>query len=229
MFSTLIATWMTVVYKPLYNLVVFTYNLTPGPSFGLTVLGLALLIRFLLLYFTLQGYKHDKMLAEVKPQIAKIEHDDRLSPKDKLQKIGNITKPLGISPFASSVPLFSQLLFLGVLYQIIQVGLTPSGFSNLYSFIGHPSSFNTDFLGFNMARPSLILAMVAVFLLFLERLWEYTEKKDVLRTSFSQIWDPLIWPAGSLILLLVLPSAKAIFLITSVAFSLTIKSIVHLT
>jgi membrane protein insertase Oxa1/YidC/SpoIIIJ len=229
MISILISVWIGVVYKPIYNLVVFSYNLTPGPNFGLAIIGLSVLIRFLLLYFTLQGYRHDKMLDEVKPQIAKIEHDDRLSAKDKLQKISDITKPLGVNPVTGSIPLFAQLLFLGVLYQIIQVGLKPSGYSNLYSFVSHPVTFNTDFLGFNMAHPSIILALIAVFFLFLERVWEYNEKKDIVRTSFSQMWDPLIWPLGSLILLLILPSAKAIFLITSVAFSLTIKSIVHLT
>src|SRR4030066_1587199 len=114
--------WTEALYRPIYNLVIFTYNLSPGPSFGLTIIGLAILIRFLFLYFTLLGYKHDEQLTEVKPQIEKIEEDKSLSSREKISKVSAITKPFGINPFLVSVPLFAQIIFLGVLYQIIQSG-----------------------------------------------------------------------------------------------------------
>lgn len=226
MFDLLSSIWIEGLYKPVYNIVIFTYNITPGPSFGLTVIGMALLIRFLFLYFTLLSYKHEEQLASVHPSIEKIEEDKALTPKEKLKRISAITRPFGINPFLISLPLFAQLVFLGILYQIIQVGFYSEGFDNLYSFIQAPTQINTKFFGFELANPNVILALSAAFVLMLERIWEYNKKKEIGK-SFAQKWDPLIWPLGTFIILLILPSAKAIFLITSVLFSFVIKSIVN--
>ena len=226
MFDLLSSIWIEGLYKPVYNIVIFTYNITPGPSFGLTVIGMALLIRFLFLYFTLLSYKHEEQLASVHPSIEKIEEDKALTPKEKLKRISAITRPFGINPFLISLPLFAQLVFLGILYQIIQVGFYSEGFDNLYSFIQAPTQINTKFFGFELANPNVILALAAAFVLMLERIWEYNKKKEIGK-SFAQKWDPLIWPLGTFIILLILPSAKAIFLITSVLFSFVIKSIVN--
>lgn len=228
MFDFFHTLWLDALYKPIYNLVIFTYNLTPGPSFGLTVIGLAILIRFLFLYFTLLGYKHEEQLASVKPAIENIEKDKSKTSREKLDMVSKITRPLGINPFLSSVPLFAQLIFLGVLYQIIQVGFYNKGFENLYSFVKAPEVINTIFFGFELAKPSFLLALIAGGVLLLDRIWEYNRKKDT-GSSFAQRWDPLIWPLGTFIILLILPSAKAVFLMASVAFSIAINSIVRLT
>src|SRR4030066_1231456 len=221
MFDIFHSLWIEGLYKPIYNLVIFTYNLTPGPSFGLAIIGLAILIRFIFLYFTLLGYKHDEQLVGVKPQIEKIEEDKSLSSREKISKVSVITKPFGINPFFVSIPLFAQIIFLGVLYQIIQGGIYRPGLGDLYSFVKFPGPLNTQFFGFDLARRSFILSLVAAFFFFLDRVWEYNQKKKI-SSGFSQKWDPLIWPTGTFIILLVLPSAKAIFVMTSVAFSLTI-------
>jgi membrane protein insertase Oxa1/YidC/SpoIIIJ len=226
MFDPIYTFWLEGLYKPIYNLVIFTYNITPGPSFGLAIIGLAILIRFIFLYFTLLGYKHDQQLAEVKPAIEKIEKDKTFTSKEKIERVSTITKPIGINPFLTSLPLFAQVIFLGVLYQIIQRGIYLGGFDNLYSFVPEPEFINTQFLGFDLANPSILLALITAAFLLIERIWEYNQKKDI-GGSFAQKWDPLIWPAGTFIILLILPSAKAIFLMTSVAFSFIIKSIVQ--
>ena len=227
MFDLINIIWIEGLYKPVYNIVIFTYNMTPGPSFGLAVIGMAILIRFVFLYFTLLSYKHEEQLASVHPSIDKIEKDKTLTSKQKLKSISDITRPFGINPFLVSLPLFAQLVFLGILYQIIQVGFYGEGFDNLYSFVKAPTEINTKFFGFELANPNIILSLIAAFSLMLERIWEYNKKKEIGK-SFAQKWDPLIWPLGTFIILMILPSAKAIFLITSVLFSFVIKSIVQI-
>ena len=215
------------LYKPIYNLVIFTYNLTPGPSFGLAVIGLAILIRFLFLYFTLLGYKHDEQLEGVKPLIEKIEGDKTLATREKMAKISAITKTFGINPFLVSLPLFAQIIFLGVLYQIIQGGIYRPGSHDLYSFVKFSGPLNTQFFSFNLAHRSLILSALGAFFLFLERVWEYNQRKKI-SEGFSQKWDPLIWPVFTFIILTVLPSAKAVFVMASVTFSFTINAVVRI-
>lgn len=222
--------WNVALYQPIYNLVVISYNFSPGPSLGLAIIGIAILIRFAFLYFTLRGYEQDKILEKIKPEIDKIEEDSKLTSKQKYQKIAALTKPHGINPALESVPIFAQVIFLIGLYQILQVGIQASGYGNLYSFVKVPESINTMFLGFDLSSNFVLIpSLVAAGVMFLERLWEYNEKKAVGDQSLSQRWDPLILPALSFIILFVfLPSAKAVFVTTSVSFSLGIKAIMHL-
>lgn len=228
MFDFLYSIWLEFLFRPIFNLVVFTYNISPGPNLGLAIIGLAIFIRFIFLYFTLKGYKQDEKLAEHKPEIEKIEQDKTLTSREKIKKVSQLTKPLGINPIYSAIPVFAQVVFLGVLYQIIQGGrLTGENFDHLYSFVGNPETINTMFLGYDLTKSSLILSLVGAFALLVERIWEYREKKDVSIKTFSQKWDPLIWPLGTFIILMILPSAKAVFLSSSVLFSMAIKTIMH--
>lgn len=229
MFDILQFLWLGIIFKPIFNLVVFFYNISPGPSLGLAVLGLAIFTRFIFLPFTLIGYKQDRILAEHKPEIEKIEEDTSLSSREKVQKVSEITKPLGINPFFSAIPLVAQIIVLGVLYQIIQNSnnIVGSNIQYFYSFIDQPEFLNKDFFGFDLTQRNLVLPVVAAFVFFIERIWEYREKKDITLKTFSQKWDPLIWPLGTFIILIILPSAKSIFVVGSVGFSLIIKAIMH--
>jgi YidC/Oxa1 family membrane protein insertase len=229
MIDFFVSIWIEVVYKPVYNLVVFSYNLTPGPSLGIAIIGIAILIRFVFLYFTLRSYKQDKVLEKVKPQMEQIEEDSKLTSREKYQKVAELTKPHGINPFYESVPIFAQVIFLIGLYQILQQGIQPSGYENLYDAVNAPQSINTMFLGFDLSSNFIVIpSLVAAGVMFLERIWEYNEKKTVGLQSLSQKWDPLILPTLSFIILLLLPSAKAVFVATSVSFSLAIKAIMHI-
>ncbi|MEX0616699.1 MAG: YidC/Oxa1 family membrane protein insertase [Candidatus Woykebacteria bacterium] len=226
MFDFFINAWNLIVYQPVLNLVVFSYNLSPGPNFGITIIGLAILIRFIFLHFTLRSYEQDKALEKVKPLIDQIETDKKLTSREKIEKVSAITKPHGINPFLESIPIFAQVIFLIALYQILQVGIINSGYGHLYSFVKGPDVINTLFFGFDLTHPAFILSFIAAVVLFVERMWEYNEKKHI-GFHLSDRWDPLILPVISFIILMLLPSAKAVFVATSVGFSLAIKTIMH--
>lgn len=220
--------WNALIYQPVYNLVVITYNYTPGPSLGLAIIGIAILIRFVFLYFTLRGYQQDKLLEKVAPEIERIEEDTKLTSRERYQKVAELTKPHGINPFYESIPIFAQVIFLVALYQILQIGIQPSGYSNLYSFVQAPASINTKFLWFDLSDTLVLIpALVAATALLIERIWEYNERKTRGEQSLSQRWDPLILPVLSFIILMFLPSAKAVFVATSISFSLGVKAIMH--
>jgi len=176
MISFFISIWDTFVYKPAYNLVIYSYHLSPGPNLGVAIIGIAILIRFIFLYFTLRGYQQDAVLEKVQPEIDRIEADQKLSSKEKYQKISSITSPLGINPFYESIPIFAQAIFLVALYQIFQVGIAHPDYKDLYGFVAPPTSINTNFFGFNLAQPALLLSLLGSGVLLIERVWEYNEK-----------------------------------------------------
>lgn len=220
--------WIEIFFKPIFNSVVFFYNISPGPNLGWAVIGLAIFVRFIFLPFTLIGYKQDEKLLELRPEIEKIEEDKSLTSKEKIQKVSQLTKPLGINPIYSAIPLFAQILVLGVLYQIIQgPNIINGNIEHLYPFIKNPGAVNVYFFGIDLTKSNILLSAITSFIFFLERVWEYREKKAVYLKTFSQKWDPLIWPIGTFIILLILPSAKAIFVACSVIFSMVIKAIIH--
>lgn len=220
--------WNVLIYQPVYNLVIFSYNISPGPNLGIAIIGIAIFIRFVFLYFTLRGYQQDKILKKVKPQIDQIEEDPKLTSREKYQKVAELTKPHGINPFYESIPLFAQLIFLIALYQIIQRNIQSLGTGSLYSFVGAPESINTQFFWFNLAENFVVIpALIAAGFMFVERTWEYNAKKEAGLQSLSQRWDPLIIPGLTFVTLLFLPSIKSVFVATSISFSLAIKAIMY--
>ncbi|HEY4694849.1 MAG TPA: YidC/Oxa1 family membrane protein insertase [Candidatus Nanoarchaeia archaeon] len=217
------------LYQPIYNLVVLLYNFSPGPNLGWAIVILAILVRLIFLPLTLKGYQTDSRLEKVSFQVRQIEDDIHFSSREKRNKITQVLKDNGINPLSEIYTLVGQLIFLAVLFQIVQVGIHPSGFDKLYSFVAHPAgSIDTVFFGIDISRPSFIYSLVAAGILFLEQLWEYEDKKNIPQATFSSRWYPLLLPIFTFILLMLLPATKAIFLITSIAFSMGIRMMVDL-
>jgi YidC/Oxa1 family membrane protein insertase len=224
MLEIILDLYTTALYQPIYNVVIALYNASPGPNLGWAIVMLAVIVRLVLLPFTLKGYHTDKLLEEAAPKVEAIEEDIHLSSKEKRQKITEILKSKGINPTSEIYSLFGQLIFLAILYQVVQQGITPSGFDQLYSFVTTPEgSVDTIFFTIDIAHPNFIYSLIAGGLLFVEQLWEYETKKDIPEATFSERWYPLLLPIFTFILLMLLPATKAIFLITSILFSLGIR------
>lgn len=212
------------LYQPIYNIVITLYNHSPGPNLGWAIVMLSLIVRIVLLPFTLKGYQTDKLLEGAAPQVREIEENFHLSTREKRQKITEILKQKGINPTAEIYSLFAQILFLGVLYQVVQNGITPGGYNQIYSFISHPNgSLNTVFFGIDVSHTNILFSLIAGILLFVEQIWEYESKKNIPEATFSERWYPLLLPIFTFILLMLLPATKAVFLITSITFSLGIR------
>ncbi len=220
--------WTEFFYRPTYNLIVFIYHLTPGPNYGWAIVGIAILIRFLFLYFSLRGLKTDAILESLSPQIQKIETDKTLSEKERRNAITALLKGKDVHPYAEFYAVVAQLLFLAANYQVLQVGLKPSSFATLYFFVPHPSSINTIFFSFDLTKSSYILSFFAASVLFIEQVIEYNAKKNIVIKKFSEKWFPLLLSLFTFILLVILPSAKAIFISVSVIFSLFLRAVVQL-
>lgn len=216
------------LYQPIYNLVILLYDFSPTPKLAWAIIILAILVRILFLVFTLRGFKTDDLLEEITPKIREIENDINLNSKEKRTQITELMKSKGISPMSEIYSIFGQLLFIVILYQIVQSGLhNDTGI--IYRFIPHPVfPLETNFLGIDISHTSFLLSLLSSGILFLELVWEYEDKKNIAESSFSGRWYPLLLPIATFILLMLVPATKAIFLIVSVLFSLVIRSLVTL-
>lgn len=217
-----------IFYRPIYNLVVFVYNFTPGPNLGWAIVALAIIIRLLFLYFSLRGYETDKIYNNLLPVAEKIDLDNSLSSQEKRRQLVDLLKRNNINPYSEIIAVLGQFLFLLALYFVLQVGIKPEGIKDLYPFVIHPTSIDTIFLGFDLSKPDFSLSFLASIVLFVELLWENMTKPKLAKLKFSERWYPFLLSSLTFMLLYVLPSAKAVFIFVSALFSLALKAVITL-
>jgi len=158
----LIDLYNSVLYEPLFNILIFFYNIVPIKDIGFAIILITILVRVLLYPLSKSSIESQKKLQELKPQI------DELKAKHKEDKeaFGRATMELykreKINPASSCLPLLIQLPILIAVYQVFRLGLSNGSFDVLYSFVSHPGTINNMFLGFvNLAEPNTILALLA--------------------------------------------------------------------
>lgn len=223
MLELILGLYTTFLYQPVYNLVVFLSVLSPDQNLGWAIVMLSLIVRIIFFPLTLKGYQTDVKLEEASDQIRRIEADNNLESRVRREKITEVMRAKGINPIAEIVSLLGQLLFLAVLYQIVQQGLHPP-YTNLYSFAPKPSDIETVFYGMDISQAgNFFWSAAAAVILFVEQVWEYEAKKHIPEATFSGRWYPLLLPIATFILLLLLPATKAIFLAVSILFSLGVR------
>jgi len=158
----LIELYNTVLYQPLFNILIFFYNIVPIKDIGIAIILITILVRLLLYPLSKSSIESQKKLQELKPQIDEL----KAKHKDDKEAFGRATMELykkeKINPASSCLPLLIQLPILIAVYQVFRLGLSNGSFDVLYSFIPNPGTINNMFLGFmNLAEPNTILAILA--------------------------------------------------------------------
>ena len=158
----------TILYKPLYNLLILLAWVVPGHSIGWAIIGLTILIRLALLPASLKASKAQAKMQLLQPKMAEIK--EKISDKAEQSKaLMELYKEEGVSPLGSCLPILIQLPIIWVLYSVFRHGLDISNLKNMYAFVPHIDSINTSFFGLNIAKPDLwvlpIIAGVSQFLL----------------------------------------------------------------
>ncbi len=159
----------TIFYQPLYNLLVFFYDLFPAAGMGLAIILVTLLIKGLLFPFTFKSLKGQRQMTELQPKIAKIREDYKDNKEKMAQELMAVYKNNNVNPFSSCLPLLIQLPIFFALYQVFRDGLAQINVEHLYSFIHAPESINSVFLGIvDLAQISIPLAVLAAIAQYLQ-------------------------------------------------------------
>ena len=147
-----------IFYRPILNALIFFYNTIAVHDFGLAIIFVTLVIRFVLYPFFHKGTKHQMMMQRLQPKIKKLQEahkDDKVKQSEALMAL---YKEHGVNPFLGIVLLLIQLPIMLALYWVVRSGLGTGALTGLYSFVAQPSSINPIFLGLiNLAKPSWIL------------------------------------------------------------------------
>ncbi|MEV2881389.1 membrane protein insertase YidC [Paenibacillus larvae] len=90
-----------------------------GNSYGISILILTIIIRFIVLPLTLKQYRSSKRMQEIQPEIKKLQQKYKDNPQKQQEETMKLFQQHGVNPLAGCLPLLIQMPILIALYQAI--------------------------------------------------------------------------------------------------------------
>jgi YidC/Oxa1 family membrane protein insertase len=159
----------TILYQPLYNLLVLLYFIMPARDMGLAIIALTIIVKLLLYPLSKKSIKSQKELQELQPKLNELKNKYKDN-KDELGRATiNLYKENKINPLSSCLPLLLQLPFFWAIFRVLRNGLSQSSMSALYSFIPHPETLVPSLFGIlDLSKPSIVIAFLAAISQFVQ-------------------------------------------------------------
>lgn len=216
--------WYDLLYKPLYNLLIFFYTISPGLDMGLGIIFLTIFIRLLLLPLSIRGARAEYRLERIHPLIEQTKRRYKHNIEKQKIKIRELLRGNRIGIFSNLFALGFQILFFVVLYRIFSSGLQLGGHNVLYAFNLVPEEIDPAFFGrFNLVHTHMRASLFAAGVVFLQQAIRRVRHIDEASTVEKVLLFGL--PIGTYIAVIYLPSSKAVFIATSVIFTLWLRFI----
>src|SRR5512136_419132 len=136
-------------------------------NFGLTIIALTLIIRFVLLPLTMRQLRASKAMMSLQPKLAEIQKKYAKDRQKLAQEQMRLYKESGVNPVGCAIPMIIQFPIWIALYQaiILSLAVNPEALLNLsryfYSWAAPLAELplNNYFLGLNLANPNAIIAI----------------------------------------------------------------------
>ncbi|MFA5871790.1 MAG: YidC/Oxa1 family membrane protein insertase [Parcubacteria group bacterium] len=153
----------TIIYQPIYNALIYIYNVVPGHDLGLAIIILTVIVRLILYPVAKKQIESQKRLQAIQPEIKKIQEKYRSDKEKQSRMLMQLYKERKANPAAGCLPLIIQLIFFIALYQAFIAGINFSQeCKDLYSFVSCPEGIRVMFLGFlDITKPNIVLAVIA--------------------------------------------------------------------
>jgi YidC/Oxa1 family membrane protein insertase len=156
------ALFTTILFQPMFNALMWIYNVIPGHDIGIAIIVLTIVIRFILWPFQQSALKSQHALQTIQPKLKALQEQYKGDKAALNKAMMELYAKEKVSPFSSCLPLLVQLPFLIALYQVLRSGLTSADFNLLYPFVHNPGTINPVSFGFlDLAVKSIPLAVLA--------------------------------------------------------------------
>lgn len=209
--------WNEYLFKPVFNILIFLYNEVSGQNLGFAVIYLTIIIRFVLLPFSIISVWKKAFYKKLTEQIEKIALAYKNDPVLQNQEIREFLKTHRVNPWAKAIVLGVQALTLILLYQVFLGGIKGTKMDEIYDWIERPDFVNTVFLGFELGEKNFIWSAAVAILLFIEISLDQRKKKALLLNS--DIVYKYFFPLVVFVVLSLIPMVKSLFILTSLIFS----------
>lgn len=159
----------TVLYLPIFNLLVFLYDLLPGADVGFAIIALTVLIKMILWPFMSSSLRSQKALQELQPKIDELKAKHAENKEALAKAMMELYQAEKVNPLASCLPIIIQLPILIALYRVLLGGFGTETLNQLYPFIHNPEMINTVFLHtIDLSHKSTYLAILAGYFQFMQ-------------------------------------------------------------
>lgn len=161
--SMFIQLYHAILYQPLFNLLVWLYNIIPGKDIGIAIVALTIIIKLVLHPFSKKSITSQRQLQSLQPKIDELRSKFKDEKEKQAQALMELYRKEKVNPLSSCLPLLIQLPFFIAMYQVFRSGLaTSESLQMLYSFVANPGSINHISFGVvDLAVRSIPLAVVA--------------------------------------------------------------------
>ncbi len=122
----------TFIYQPILNTLLWLYQIT-GHNLGFAIILLTLLVRGILIPFTLPQLKSAKKMAALKPELDALKKKHGHDAKLFQQKQMEFYKTHNVNPAAGCLPFIAQFIVLIALYQVFMHTLGGNGMGEINS------------------------------------------------------------------------------------------------
>jgi YidC/Oxa1 family membrane protein insertase len=155
----------TLIYQPLYNILIFLYNIVPGADFGISIILITLILRLALMPIYKKQIESQQKLQEMQPKIKELQNKYKDDKERQTKELMQFYKDNKTNPFSGCLPLIIQLIFLIGIYRIL-ITISENGLvvdpKELYSFVSNPGNINQMFIGFfDLTKASPLFAILA--------------------------------------------------------------------
>jgi len=163
--------WMGILYRPIYNVLIFLIAVIPGHSLGLAIIILTLIVRTILLAPSQKAMKAQRKMQMIQPMLESIKEKHKGDQQKIAQETMQLWKTHKVSPMGSCLPLLLQFPVLIALFYVVQKGLNPDNAYMLYTtYEGFSfNNINVHFLGLNLLEKNLyVLPLIVGLLTFIQ-------------------------------------------------------------
>ena len=221
----------TLVYNPIYNVLIFLYNTVPGQDFGIAIILTTILLKLILVPLSKQQIESQKKMQELQPKIKALQHKHKDDKEKQTRAVMEFYKENKVNPLAGCLPLIIQLTFLIAIYRVLinisRAGLQVQG-SSLYTFITNPGQINHLFLNIvDLTHPNYLFAILAAAAqyyqtkIMLDRQPQPEKKDDSEAPDFAQIMTKQMLIVGPLLTLFIgftFPAGLSLYWLVSTTF-----------
>lgn len=160
----------TAFYNPIYNTLVALVALVPGSDVGIAIIILTIIIRLVLLPFSLSAARTQHAMNALGPKIKSLKETHKGDKEKEALETLALYKEAKVNPFASIGIALIQIPILLALYWVFMAEPFPAvNAAILYAFTPVPHTASLEFLGLiSVASKSMLLAILAGATQFLQ-------------------------------------------------------------
>ena len=209
--------WNEYLFRPVFNVLIYFYNTYTSNNLGVAVIYLTVLLRIILLPFSVISIWKQEFYKKLSKDISKLTEAYKNDQVLQNQEIREFLKKHRVNPWSKAVVLGVQALTLVLLYQVFLGGIRGEKLQQIYGWVGTPDFINSIFLGFNLGDHSLLWAAAVGAYLFIEVTIGQRARKEFLVNA--DVVYRFFFPLLVFFTLYALPMVKSLFILTSLVFS----------